>query len=208
MDGREISSFLYRSVPLCTFQISNKFCDLSLLHWPLLRAFIYVGGGGSVVRKIYCTGPWKLTTILLYMPLKSPWALEISFSQGLKSLNFQGPTPPTCPHIGPKMAIIVCIIKSYLPFLCQIPAYLINWIVSFICNNVASILIHFFNLEICLLIFKWKWWHQLLAWYVANNADDNGLEIALKYIQPNYVRCHLFGALFVIYSFDDSAKLQ
>ncbi len=41
-----------------------------------------------------------------------------------------------------------------------------------------------------------------------NNADDIGLEIALKYIQPNYVRCHLFDALFVIYSFDDSAKLQ
>jgi hypothetical protein len=29
-------------------------------------------GEGSVVRKIYCTGPWKLTTIPLYKPLNSP----------------------------------------------------------------------------------------------------------------------------------------
>jgi hypothetical protein len=29
-------------------------------------------GGGSMVRKIYCTGPWKLATILLYNSLKSP----------------------------------------------------------------------------------------------------------------------------------------
>jgi hypothetical protein len=43
---------------------------------------------------------------------------------------------------------------------------------------------------------------------MANNADDIGLEIAPKYIQPNYVRCHLFDALFVIYSFDGPAKLQ
>jgi hypothetical protein len=28
--------------------ISNKFCDLSFLHW-------VVGGGGSTVRKLYCT---------------------------------------------------------------------------------------------------------------------------------------------------------
>jgi hypothetical protein len=30
------------------------------------------GGGGSVVRKMYCTGPWKLALIPLYNPLKSP----------------------------------------------------------------------------------------------------------------------------------------
>jgi hypothetical protein len=40
--------------------IFSKFCDLSLLHWPL------GGGGGSAVRKIYCAvltlphcGPWN-----------------------------------------------------------------------------------------------------------------------------------------------------
>jgi hypothetical protein len=38
--------------------ISNKFCDLSLLHWPLFRAVQRCGGGGggSAIRKIYCTG--------------------------------------------------------------------------------------------------------------------------------------------------------
>ncbi len=50
--------------------MSNKFCDLSLLHWPLFRAV--VGRGGSAVRKIYCTVPWKLAKILLYNLLKSP----------------------------------------------------------------------------------------------------------------------------------------
>ncbi len=30
------------------------------------------GGWGAMVRKTYCTGSWKLTTILLYNPLKSP----------------------------------------------------------------------------------------------------------------------------------------
>ncbi len=46
------------------------------------------------------------------------------------------------------------------------------------------------------------------CWYVANNSDDIYLEITLNYIQPNFVRFHLFDALFVIYSYDDSAKLQ
>ncbi len=117
MDGREITSFMYRSVLLCTLQISNKFCDLSLLHWPLFRAvYRCERGGGQCGKKIYCTGPWKLATILLNKPLKSPWALGIYISQGPKSLNFQGPTPPTCPHIGPKIAIIVHIIKVIFPF--------------------------------------------------------------------------------------------
>jgi hypothetical protein len=30
------------------------------------------GSAGSAVRKIYCTGPWKLATIPLYNLLKSP----------------------------------------------------------------------------------------------------------------------------------------
>ncbi len=33
---------------------------------------IDLGGGGQCVRKIYCTGPWRLATIPLYNPLKSP----------------------------------------------------------------------------------------------------------------------------------------
>ena len=36
-------AFLY--VPFIFLLISNKFCDLCLLHWPLFRD---VGGGGAV----------------------------------------------------------------------------------------------------------------------------------------------------------------
>jgi hypothetical protein len=50
--------------------ISNKFCDLSLLHWLLFRDVTEMWGC-SVVRKTYCTGPSKLATIPLYNPLKS-----------------------------------------------------------------------------------------------------------------------------------------
>jgi hypothetical protein len=50
--------------------ISNKFCDLSLLHWLLFRGVIEMWGC-SVVRKMYCTGPSKLATIPLYNPIKS-----------------------------------------------------------------------------------------------------------------------------------------
>jgi hypothetical protein len=55
-------SFMYDTVS-CWF--SNKFCDLSLLHWLLFRAVKRCGGGGSAVRKMYCTRPWKLAMILL-----------------------------------------------------------------------------------------------------------------------------------------------
>ncbi len=41
------------------------------MHWPLFRAEERCGGG-SAVRKIYCTGPWKLATIQLYDPFKPP----------------------------------------------------------------------------------------------------------------------------------------
>jgi hypothetical protein len=50
-----IDIFMYRSVPLCTFQfllISNKFCDLRFLQWLLFRALLYKEmwkGGGSAV---------------------------------------------------------------------------------------------------------------------------------------------------------------
>jgi hypothetical protein len=36
------------------------------------------GGGGSAIRKIYCTGPWKLATIPLYNPLKSPLETHVN----------------------------------------------------------------------------------------------------------------------------------
>jgi hypothetical protein len=43
------------------------------VHWPLFRAEERCGGGGgSAVRNIYCTGPWKLATIQLYNMLKPP----------------------------------------------------------------------------------------------------------------------------------------
>ncbi len=53
----------------CTLQghVSNKFFDLS----------IEMGGGNSAVRKIYCTGPWKLSTIPLYISLKSPLGAHV-----------------------------------------------------------------------------------------------------------------------------------
>jgi hypothetical protein len=52
--------------------ISNKFCDLSLLHWPRGEGM----EGGSVVRKIYGTvltllhcGPWNHPWELMYIKL-------------------------------------------------------------------------------------------------------------------------------------------
>jgi hypothetical protein len=48
------------------------------VHWPLFRAEERCGGGGgSAVRKIYCTGPWKLATIQLYNPLKPPEGVHV-----------------------------------------------------------------------------------------------------------------------------------
>jgi hypothetical protein len=74
-----IQTFMYRSVPFCKcysfLLISNEFCDLSLLHWPLFSVqggIEMCGGGGSAVRKMYCTGPWKLAMIPIYSPLMSP----------------------------------------------------------------------------------------------------------------------------------------
>jgi hypothetical protein len=83
--------------------ISNKFCDLSLLHWPLHAA-------------------WVLATIPLYNPLKSPvgahvnkttynpletWTFlgpkwhshdgSMQFHRAQKSLDFQWPTPSHLP---------------------------------------------------------------------------------------------------------------
>jgi hypothetical protein len=48
-------NFMYRSVSLCTLQFpvdSNKFSDLSVLHWPLSCSGRYrdVGGGCWAVR--------------------------------------------------------------------------------------------------------------------------------------------------------------
>jgi hypothetical protein len=36
-------------------------------------------GGGQVVKKIYHTGPWKLITIPLYIPLKSPVGAHVQY---------------------------------------------------------------------------------------------------------------------------------
>jgi hypothetical protein len=36
-----------------------------------------VGRGCSAVRKIYCTGPWKLAVISTYNPLKSPIGVHV-----------------------------------------------------------------------------------------------------------------------------------
>jgi hypothetical protein len=66
--------------------ISNKLCDLYLLHWPLFRTVIDVGGEkGSAVRKIYFTGPLKLAMLPLYNPLKSPVDLDLAASKSLRS---------------------------------------------------------------------------------------------------------------------------
>ncbi len=53
--------------------ISNKFCNLGLLRWPLLRAWYRdVGEGCSAEGQ-----GWKLATIPLYNPLKSPVGAHI-----------------------------------------------------------------------------------------------------------------------------------
>ncbi len=49
-----IYNFYEPESPLCTYSfllISNKFCDLSLLHWPLLRPEWRCGGGGECGKK-------------------------------------------------------------------------------------------------------------------------------------------------------------
>jgi hypothetical protein len=58
--------------------ISIKFSDLSLLLWSLFRSVWRCGrGGGSAVRKIYCTGPWKLASTPLYNLLTSPMGAHV-----------------------------------------------------------------------------------------------------------------------------------
>jgi hypothetical protein len=87
---------MYRSVPLCTYRfllISNKFCDLS---FSALATALQCDKENllhcSAVRKIYCTdffGP----------QMHSPDGL-MPFHRVQKSLDFQGPAPPTCPRNG------------------------------------------------------------------------------------------------------------
>ncbi len=81
-------AFLY--IRLSFLLINNMFCGLSLLHWSLFRVVKRCGGGGSVVRKIYCIGPWKLAPIVLYNPLKSPMGAHVHKTT-------YGPPTPTSP---------------------------------------------------------------------------------------------------------------
>jgi hypothetical protein len=62
------------------------------------------GGGGSRVRKIYCTGLWKLATIQLYNLLKSPVGAHIHTIYG--------------PLIA--MALFVMLLMRKNPFLGQV----------------------------------------------------------------------------------------
>ncbi len=66
-------AFLY--VHYSFLLISAKFCDLSLRRCS--GRCRDMGGGSSVIRKIYCTGPWKLATIPLYNSLKSPLGAHV-----------------------------------------------------------------------------------------------------------------------------------
>ncbi len=52
--------------------ISDKFCDLSLLHWPLFRAVKRCGRGAVLSEKFHCTGPLEAHSHTTYNPLKSP----------------------------------------------------------------------------------------------------------------------------------------
>jgi hypothetical protein len=69
-------SLMYRSAPLFTLQfllISNKFYDFILLQWPLFGAvYCRDAGGRGQCGKKDLMWPWKLATIPLYNPLKSP----------------------------------------------------------------------------------------------------------------------------------------
>jgi hypothetical protein len=56
--------------------ISYEFCDLSLLHWPLF----------SICR--------------LQAPTGTRLTARSHFTESQKSLDFQGPTPQTCPRKG------------------------------------------------------------------------------------------------------------
>ena len=68
-----LSSFLctgaFLNVPYSFLLISNKFCEISLLHWPMFRDV--EGGGASAVRKIYCT-VYNLTALCTILPHSPP----------------------------------------------------------------------------------------------------------------------------------------
>jgi hypothetical protein len=71
--------------------ISSKFCDLSLLHWPLFRAVPYrdVGGGGQCGKKnVLCSLPFKAQKKSRFKRPPFPVALVMDIAR-IKIITFR-----------------------------------------------------------------------------------------------------------------------
>jgi hypothetical protein len=74
-----------------------KFTTMATVH-----RGIEMWGGGQVVKKIYYTRPWKLVTIPLYNPLKSPVGAYVHKTQCCGSGMFI-PDPDFFTHPGSRI---------------------------------------------------------------------------------------------------------
>ncbi len=91
------SDFMYRSVPLCPvcysfLLISNKFCDLSLLHW--------VGVSAVHVHKTTYAPKLYMALYVMFVMRANPLLGQVGKGWAQKCLDFKGPTPSCLPRNG------------------------------------------------------------------------------------------------------------